>query len=81
MKPIARAPDHRPRRRVGRHHQLTAVRCSEYSGYSRGNVPLCEQFIQRANAFPRPLVFVINTGDLVRDANPVMPDALFAGLE
>jgi hypothetical protein len=30
-------------------------------------VPPCEQFIQRANAFPRPLVFVINTGDLVGD--------------
>jgi len=67
MKPIARARDHRPRRRVRRHHQLTAVGCSEYSGNHRGNVPPCEQFIQRANAFPRPLVFVINTGDLVGD--------------
>jgi len=43
-----------------------------------GSVPPFEQFLARVNAFPRPLAFVVNTGDVVGGVDTVEPDQAVA---
>lgn len=39
-----------------------------------GRADLVQQLVERFNTFPRPLAFVVNTGDLVGGADTVLPD-------
>ena len=39
-----------------------------------GNVELLKRFVQRVNAFPLPIEFVVNTGDLVGGVDVVLPE-------
>jgi hypothetical protein len=39
-----------------------------------GRVDLVQELVQRLNKFPRPLAFVVNTGDLVGGSDTVLPD-------
>jgi hypothetical protein len=39
-----------------------------------GRVDLVQELVARLNTFPRPLAFVVNTGDLVAGSDTVLPD-------